>query len=182
MWSGLLYLLSTAPEPTVFALVLDYCFAVSASLQLSAAATHAKVLRQISGSCCSDWPPWEMGNALNGLLGWHSITLVCSGSLINSLQSAVVTYNIPFQPRNANLRVIGCCTIFRYFQVSCKFCQGSELPTLTVFIPSTEILPIPDGNTSGCALDIHQRLYWWVLCQGWTKYSQSYEMGIKHAG
>lgn len=105
---------------------------------------------------------WE--SDLNGLTGWHSTTIVCSGSLINSLQSAVFAYNIPSQPRNANLRVTGRSTIFR--QTSWKFCQGSEFPTLFVFIPSTEILSIPDGNTSGRALNIYQRLYWWVLCQG----------------
>lgn len=112
------------PEPTVVELVLDYCFAVSASLQLSAGAGHAKRLRQISGRCCC--------LLLHGLtsLGDASLTqtgsgtdtaslFVCCGSLINSLQSAVFKYNIPFQPRNANLRVIGCSTVFR--QTSCKF-------------------------------------------------------------
>lgn len=174
MWSGLLYLPCTATERTVVALVLDYCFAVSASLLLSAGASHAKMPRQISVCCCTDWPHWEMGTDLNGLMGWHSITFVCSGSLINSLQSAVFTYNIPFQLRNANLRVTGYSAICRHFQISCKFCQGSEFLTLTVFIPSTEILSIPDGNTSGCGLNIYQPLYWWVLCQGSAMYSQSY--------
>lgn len=122
MRSGLLYLPSTATRAhsgcigvrLLFCcqcLIAAECWSWScqdAKADFREVLLFAAARTDLTGRCESD---------PNGLRDWHSIALC--GSLINSLQSAVFKYNIPFQPRNANLRVIGCSTIFR--QTSCKF-------------------------------------------------------------
>lgn len=156
---------------TVAALVLDSCPAVSAdcSWVLEPAMPRSWGVSGrcccLAVCCCTDWPHWEMGTDLNGLRA-DTAPLLCVLFINELIVISSVYTRHPFPAWKCKSQSYWLFTVFRYFQISCKFCQGSEFPTLTVFIPSTEILFIPDGNTSGCALNIHQHLRWWVLCQG----------------
>lgn len=134
MWSGLISLPSSAAEQPQW---LHWCWILALLSVLIAAECWSQPCQDAEGfqgglavllfaaaqtDLTGRWDLTWMGSGLTQ----HHFCVFCS--LMNSLQSAVLTHNIPFQPRSANLRVIGCSLFSDIFRSHVNFVRVLSFP------------------------------------------------------